>query len=87
MSHAAVAFGARALLELAALLSLSLGLMNFLPVPLLDGGHLLFYAIEAVRGRALSRRAQEYALRGGLAFMLALAAFVTVNDIRSLLSI
>ena len=85
MSGAAAALGFAAFVKLAAILSLSLGLMNLLPIPLLDGGHLLFYAIEAARGRPLSRGAQEMALRVGAAFVVSLMVFVTVNDIRSLL--
>ncbi len=64
-----------------AILSINLGLINLFPVPLLDGGHLLFYAIEAVRGRPLSERAQEWGLRVGLALVGALMIFVTWNDI------
>ncbi len=64
-----------------AILSINLGLMNLFPVPMLDGGHLLFYAIEAVRGRPLSERAQEWGLRVGLAIVGALMIFVTGNDI------
>ena len=64
-----------------AILSLNLGMINLLPVPLLDGGHLLFYAIEAVRGRPLSEHVQEWGLRIGLALVLSLMVFVTWNDI------
>jgi regulator of sigma E protease len=64
-----------------AILSLNLGMINLLPVPLLDGGHLLFYAIEAARGRPLSEHVQEWGLRVGLALVLALMVFVTWNDI------
>ncbi|MDX2142428.1 MAG: RIP metalloprotease RseP [Rhodospirillaceae bacterium] len=64
-----------------AILSVNLGLINLFPVPLLDGGHLLFYAIEAVRGRPLSERTQEWGLRIGLALVLMLMVFVTWNDI------
>ncbi|MBM3515059.1 MAG: RIP metalloprotease RseP [Alphaproteobacteria bacterium] len=64
-----------------AILSLNLGMINLLPVPLLDGGHLLFYAIEAARGRPLSETVQEWGLRVGLALVLALMVFVTWNDI------
>jgi len=63
-----------------ALLSINLGLINLFPIPILDGGHLLFYAIEAVRGRPLGERAQEYGLRIGLALILSLMVFVTIND-------
>jgi len=66
---------------LAALISINLGFINLLPVPMLDGGHLLFYAVEAVRRRPLEPRVQEWAFRGGLAALLALMAIVTVNDL------
>jgi regulator of sigma E protease len=68
-------------LHLAAMLSVSIGLLNLFPVPLLDGGHLLFYAIEAVRGRPLSERAQEIGFRIGLALVVMLMIFATFNDI------
>jgi len=68
-------------LHLAAMLSVSIGLLNLFPVPLLDGGHLLFYAIEAIRGRPLSERAQELGFRIGLAIVLMLMIFATFNDI------
>jgi regulator of sigma E protease len=64
-----------------AILSVNLGFINLLPVPLLDGGHLLFYAIEAVRGRPLPEQVQEWGLRVGLALVLFLMVFVTWNDI------
>ena len=64
-----------------ALLSINLGLINLFPIPMLDGGHLMFYAIEAVRGRPLGERAQEYGFRIGLALVLSLMVFVTWNDI------
>ncbi len=69
------------ILSLAAMLSVSIGLLNLFPVPLLDGGHLLFYAIEAVRGRPLSERAQEIGFRIGLALVVMLMIFATFNDI------
>lgn len=74
-------FGIAALLQLAAVLSVSIGLLNLFPVPLLDGGHLLFYGIEALRGRPLSERAQEVGFRIGLALVLMLMLFATWNDI------
>ncbi|MBS7546361.1 RIP metalloprotease RseP [Ancylobacter oerskovii] len=74
-------FGIGALLQLAAVLSVSIGLLNLFPVPLLDGGHLMFYAIEALRGRPLSDRAQEVGFRIGLALVLMLMLFATWNDI------
>lgn len=80
--------GVLGLVSLAAILSVSIGLMNLLPVPMLDGGHLMFYAIEALRGRPLSERAQELGFRLGLGLVLMLMLFVTWNDlvhVRSLL--
>jgi len=74
------------LLHLAAVLSISIGLLNLFPVPLLDGGHLLFYAVEAVRGRPLSERAQELGFRIGLGLVLMLMVFATYNDILHLAS-
>lgn len=62
-------------------LSLNLGLLNLFPIPLLDGGHLTFYAIEAVRGRPLGERAQEWGLRIGVALVLGLMVFATWNDL------
>jgi regulator of sigma E protease len=70
-----------ALMNLSAILSVSIGLLNLFPVPLLDGGHLLFYGIEALRGRPLSERAQEMGFRIGLALVLMLMIFATFNDI------
>jgi regulator of sigma E protease len=69
---------------LLALLSINLGFINLLPVPMLDGGHLLFYAIEGVRRRPVSAGALDWAFRGGLALIFALLVFVTVNDLGSL---
>ncbi len=64
-----------------AFLSVNLGLINLFPIPVLDGGHLLFYAFEAVLGRPLSRRVQEYSLRFGLTLVLLLLIFVTWKDL------
>lgn len=64
-----------------AVLSLSLGLINLFPIPMLDGGHLLFYAFEAVRGEPLSERTQEFGFRIGLGMILTLMVFVTWNDL------
>jgi regulator of sigma E protease len=75
--------GPLAFVALLALISINLGFINLLPVPVLDGGHLLFYAVEAVRRRPVSVRAQEWAFRGGLALLLALLLFTTVNDLGS----
>jgi regulator of sigma E protease len=74
-----------ALMHLAAILSVSIGLLNLMPVPVLDGGHLLFYAIEALRGKPLGEMAQGVAFRVGLALVLCLMVFATWNDISSLL--
>ncbi|BAE51295.1 RIP metalloprotease RseP [Paramagnetospirillum magneticum] len=66
------------------LLSLNLGLINLFPIPILDGGHLMFYAFEAILGRPLGEKAQEYGFRIGLFLVLALMVFATRNDLVSL---
>lgn len=71
-------------IQLLALLSINLGFINLLPVPMLDGGHLALYTIEAVRRRPLSEQALEWTFRGGLAVILALVVFTTVNDLGSI---
>jgi regulator of sigma E protease len=76
-----LSLGWAAFIWLVAMLSINLGFINLLPVPMLDGGHLLFYAIEAVRRRPLEPRVQEWAFRGGLAAVLALMLVVTFNDL------
>lgn len=76
--------GFDALINLAAILSVSIGLLNLLPIPMLDGGHLLFYAVEAVRGRPLGEQAQEIGFRIGLAFVMMLMVFATWNDLVNL---
>lgn len=73
--------GFSALLSLAALMSVSIGFVNLLPIPVLDGGHLLYYAVEAVLGRPLGERAQEVGFRLGLAFVLCLMLLATFNDL------
>ena len=70
-----------ALLNLAAIISVSIGLINLFPIPMLDGGHLLFYGIEAIRGKPLSESTQEIGFRIGLAFVLMLMIFATWNDL------
>jgi len=80
-SGQAARVGVEQLIMLSVLLSLNLGLINLLPIPVLDGGHLLLYLCEAVRGRPLTERMQEYAFRFGLAMILSLAIFVTWNDL------
>ncbi|MGB3336187.1 MAG: RIP metalloprotease RseP [Devosia sp.] len=72
--------GIIALINLTALLSLNIGIFNLLPVPMLDGGHLLYYLVEAVRGRPLSMRVQEMGFRFGFALVLALMVFTLFND-------
>jgi regulator of sigma E protease len=72
------------LLNLSAFLSASIGLLNLFPIPLLDGGHLLFFAIEALRGRPLSEKAQEVGFRIGLAIVVMLMIFATKNDISNI---
>ena len=73
-------FGITPIIEFMALLSISLGLINLFPVPMLDGGHLLFYGFELVRGRPLGRKAQEIGYRIGFAMVLMLMIFATWND-------
>jgi regulator of sigma E protease len=75
--------GPLAFITLVALISINLGFINLLPVPMLDGGHLLFYSVEAVRRRPVSVQAQEWAFRGGLALLLVLFLFTTMNDLGS----
>jgi regulator of sigma E protease len=78
------ALGPLPFVGLLAFLSINLGFINLLPVPMLDGGHLFFYTIEAVRRRPLSAQALEWAFRGGLAVILALVLFTTFNDLGSI---
>jgi len=73
--------GVVAMLWFMAVLSINLGLINLFPIPVLDGGHLLFYAAEAIRGKPLGQRAQEYGFRLGLALVLTLMVFATWNDL------
>ncbi len=69
--------------ELMVMVSINLGFINLLPIPLLDGGHLFFYLVEGVRRKPLRPEAQEWAFRAGLAVLLALMIFVTFNDLAS----
>jgi len=73
--------GLASLVSFIAVLSVNLGLINLFPIPVLDGGHLLFYLVEAVRGRPLPPRAQEYGFRAGLAVLACLFVFATWNDL------
>jgi regulator of sigma E protease len=81
MSGEVAQYGFSAILPFMAVLSINLGLINLFPIPVLDGGHLLFYAAEALRGRPLGQRAQEYGFRFGLALVLTLMVFATWNDL------
>jgi regulator of sigma E protease len=81
MSHDIASVSLIALINLAALISVSIGLVNLFPIPILDGGHLLYYGCEAVLGRPLSAKAQDIGFRLGLAVMLGLMLFATWNDL------
>ena len=72
------------LLWFTAVISINLGLINLFPIPILDGGHLLFFAYEAVFRRPMGERAQEFGFRIGLALVLSLMVFATWNDLRRL---
>jgi regulator of sigma E protease len=76
--------GVASLISFIAVLSVNLGLINLFPIPVLDGGHLFFYLAEALRGRPLPPRAQEYGFRAGLAFLACLFVFATWNDLTHL---
>ncbi|MBN8944629.1 MAG: RIP metalloprotease RseP [Rhizobiales bacterium] len=78
----AAQIGFSTLMGFAALISVSIGLLNLFPIPLLDGGHLVFYAVEAIRGRPMSERAQETAFRIGFIVVMTLMIFATWNDLR-----
>ena len=69
------------IIQFAAVLSINLGLINLFPIPLLDGGHLVFYGVEAIRGRPVGEKAMGYSLNIGLALILCLTIFVTWNDL------
>jgi regulator of sigma E protease len=79
------ALGFEPLMQLLATVSVAIGFANLLPIPILDGGHLLFYAVEAVRGKPMSQRTQEMAFRVGFAVVLMLLVFTTVNHFQQLL--
>ena len=74
------------LILLTALLSINLGFINLLPIPMLDGGHLLFYGIESIIGRAVPDYIQEYAFRAGFIFLIGIMAFANLNDIYQLIT-
>jgi len=67
-----------------AMLSLNLGIVNLLPIPVLDGGHLLFYGLEAIKGSPISKKAQEAGFVAGFALMLIFMLLVTLNDLQSI---
>ncbi|MDE8342694.1 MAG: RIP metalloprotease RseP [Acidocella sp.] len=84
MSGQVAALGVTSLVSFIAMLSVNLGLINLVPIPILDGGHLLFYAAEAIYGKPISKRAQDYSMRIGFALLIILFAFTTVNDLTQL---
>ena len=79
-----LSLGLTSFVNFAALISLNLAFINLLPIPALDGGHLAFYAAEAVRRKPVGPRGQELAFRTGMALVLMLMIFVTINDLVSL---
>jgi regulator of sigma E protease len=87
MSSEAAKLGFDVLIRWVAAISVSIGLLNLFPIPLLDGGHLLFYGLEALRGRPLSERTQEIGFRIGFAIVLMLLVFATYNDIPRLFAV
>ncbi|MAZ76327.1 MAG: RIP metalloprotease RseP [Micavibrio sp.] len=73
--------GMIAIVTFTALLSINLGLINLFPIPMLDGGHLVFYGLEAIKGKPVSEKVQEYAFRVGFALLIGLMIFANINDI------
>jgi regulator of sigma E protease len=84
LSGKVAALGIPSLISFIAMLSVNLGLVNLVPIPILDGGHLLFYAGEAIYGKPIPKRAQEFSLRVGFALLLSLFVFTTLNDLTQL---
>ena len=84
VADSSVSNGLQAFIGFLALLSVSLGVLNLLPIPVLDGGHILFYAIEAVRGKAVSEKTQIIAIQVGMALLLGLMIIAFYNDISRL---
>jgi regulator of sigma E protease len=84
LSGQVAAMGVASLVSFIAVLSVNLGLINLFPIPVLDGGHLLFYIAEAIRGRPIPPKAQEYGFRAGFALLLCLFVFATWNDVNQL---
>lgn len=85
LSGQAAAKGTHTVLWLIAIISANLGLMNLLPIPVLDGGHLVYYSVEALRGRPLAQKVQEYGFRIGFAILTMLMGFTLFNDLRKLI--
>ena len=81
LSGQTATLGIVALINLMAILSVSIGLVNLFPIPMLDGGHLMYYLYEAIAGKPLSARAQDFGMRIGLSLVILLFVFVTVNDL------
>ena len=77
-------FGLIAFLSIMAYISISLGLINLFPIPMLDGGHLMFYAFEKLLGRPLKQKTQEGLFRIGLLLLFSLMFFTTFNDLKDL---
>ncbi len=84
LSGQAASKDAHTVIWLIAIISANLGLMNLLPIPVLDGGHLIYYIIEALQGRPLAQKIQEYGFRVGFALLAMLMAFTLINDLRKL---
>lgn len=83
VSGQAATLGLESFVFFMALISINLGFINLLPIPMLDGGHLLFYGLEAIQRRPVSARVQEWAYRSGMAVLLAMMVLVTFNDLSS----
>ena len=73
--------GLLAVITFTALLSINLGLINLFPIPMLDGGHLMFYAVEALKGKPVPERVQEYAFRVGFVILIGFMLFANLNDL------
>jgi regulator of sigma E protease len=86
MSGQVAKAGLLAFLSFLALLSINLGILNLLPIPILDGGHILFFSIEAIMGKPLSMKKREMAQQVGLFLLIVLMAFVFYNDIYRLVA-
>ena len=85
MASDSISSGAEEFLRFLALLSISLGILNLLPIPVLDGGHLLYYVLEGIRGKPLSEKLQTFGLKIGVSFILMLMTVAFYNDVMRLL--